>query len=254
MRRSDTNLKSGQRSGPVPVAGIAVGELRAPALHQADHGDDHDANGEREQAAPFAGGRKTEGEAGEREPAMRPYFSKAVHERRDRQQAERQRKYIQHRDPRLHEHHLVEEGEQGRRDRRALRREQREAAKIHRDDRKRSEQHARVAPAQRHVAEDPDRQSDQLLGQRRMHRIEHRARHHGFEHLPRRRHIMHFVEIEFFRRGHADQQRKMRDNENDGSNQPRFARPNLREQKVIRAQVSRIHDVLEISSVGGTNF
>ena len=233
----------GPEAGPVPVVGIAVGELRAPALHQADHGDDHDADGEREQPAPFAGGRETEGEAGEREPEMRPRLAEAVHERRDREQAERQRENIQHRDPRLHEHHLVEEGEQGRGDRGALRREQREAAKIHRDDRKRSEQHARIAPAQRHIAEDADRQRDQLLGQRRMHRVEHRARHHRLEHLPRRRHIMHFVEVEFFRRGQADQQREMRDNENDGGNHRAPRGWNFREQKVICAQVSRIHDV-----------
>ena len=84
---------------------------------------------------------------------MRPLSSKAVHERRDREQAEGQRENIQHRDPRLHEQHLVEEGEQARGDRGPLRGEQREAAQIHRDDRKRSEQHARIAPAQRHVAE-----------------------------------------------------------------------------------------------------
>ena len=52
----------GPQIRPVPVIGVAVGELRAPALHQADHGDDDDADREREQSAPFAGDRKTEAE------------------------------------------------------------------------------------------------------------------------------------------------------------------------------------------------
>ena len=34
--------------------------------------------------------------------------------------------------------------------------------------------------------------------------------------MPRGRHVVHLVEIEFFRRGHADQQRQMRDDEDDG--------------------------------------
>ena len=38
-----------------------------------------------------------------------------------------------------------------------------------------------------------------------MHWVEQRARQDRLEHLPCGRHIMHFIEIEFFRRRHADQ-------------------------------------------------
>ena len=44
-----------------------------------------------------------------------------------------------------------------------------------------------------------------------MHRVEHRLWQHGLKHLPRCRHVMNFVELEFFRSGDADQQREMRD-------------------------------------------
>ena len=161
----------------------------------------------------------------------------AVHERRDREQAEGERKNIQHRDPRLHEQHLVEKGEQAGRDRRPLRRKQRQTAQIHRDDGERSEQHGRIAPAQRPVAESTDRQRDELFCQRRMHRVEHRLRHHGLEHLPRRRHVMHLVEIEFLRRGDADQHREMRENKNDSRNDGAAHASNDGEQKVIWATV-----------------
>ena len=206
------HLKSGHRSGRYQSSGRASANCGAPALHQADHGDDDDADREPEQPAPFAADRQAETDPGKREPQMRPLSSKAVHERRDREQAEGKRENIQHRDPRLHEQHLVEKGEQARRNRRPLRREQRQAAQIHRDDGERSEQDARIAPAQRPVAERTDRQCDELLGERRMHRIEHRLWHHRLEHLPRSRHVMHFVEIEFLRRGDADQHREMREN------------------------------------------
>ena len=66
------SLEIGPQIRPVPVVGIAVGKLRAPALHQADRRDDDDADREHEQTAPFAGRRKTEGKPREREPAMRP--------------------------------------------------------------------------------------------------------------------------------------------------------------------------------------
>jgi hypothetical protein len=38
-----------------------------------------------------------------------------------------------------------------------------------------------------------------------MHRVEQRVRRDRLKHLPCGRHIMHFIEIEFFRRRHADQ-------------------------------------------------
>jgi hypothetical protein len=79
------------------------------------------------------------------------------------------------------------------------------ATQIHRDYRERPEQHARIAPAQGHIPEHPNRYRHQLLRQRRMHRVEQRARQDRLEHLPCGRHIMHFIEIEFFRRRHADQ-------------------------------------------------
>jgi len=50
-----------------------------------------------------------------------------------------------------------------------------------------------------------------------MHRIEHRRRHDRRKHLPCGRHIMHFIEIEFFRCRHADQERKVRGEEDDDS-------------------------------------
>ncbi len=99
-----------------------------------------------------------------------------------------------------------------------MRREQRQPDQVNRDQRERTEQHSGIAPSQRAVAECVDRQRYELFGQRRMHQIEHRLRHHGFEHLPRRRHVMHFIEVEFFRRGHTDQQREMRDDENNSRN------------------------------------
>ena len=204
--------------GSIPVVGIAVSKLRAPTLHQADRGDDDDAGREHEQAAPFARSRKAAGKACEREPEMRCCLPEAMDESRDREQAESERKNIQHRNPRLHEQHLVEEGEQRRSDRRSLGREQGKPDQVNRDQRERAEQHGGIAPSQWTVAEHMDRQRDELFRQRRMHRIEHRLRHHGFEHLPRRRHVMHFVEIEFFRRGHADQQHEMRNDENDSRN------------------------------------
>jgi hypothetical protein len=130
-----------------------------------------------------------------------------------------ERKNIQHRDPRLHEHHLVEKGEQGGRDRRPLARKQRQAAEIDRDNRKRSKQHARVTPAQGHVSEATDRKRDQLLRQWRMHRIEHRRRHHRLKHLACGRHIMHFVEIELVRCRYANQKHEMGCEEyDDGDN------------------------------------
>jgi len=52
---------------------------------------------------------------------------------------------------------------------------------------------------------------------RRMHRIEHRRRHDRRKHLPCGRHIMHFIEIEFFRCRPADQERKVRGEEDDDS-------------------------------------
>ena len=105
------------------------------------------------------------------------------------------------------------------RDRRALAREQRQAAEIHRDNRKRAEQYAGIAPAQRHIPKGCDRQRYQLLCQWRMHRIEHRRRHLRLEHLARRRHIMHFIEIEFFRCRDADQKRDVScEEQDDGDN------------------------------------
>jgi hypothetical protein len=50
-----------------------------------------------------------------------------------------------------------------------------------------------------------------------MHRIEHRRRHDRLKHLPCGRHIMHFIEIEFFRCRHADQKREVRGKEDDDS-------------------------------------
>ena len=144
---------------------------------------------------------------------MRPRFAKAAHERCDREQSEAERKDIQHRSARLHEQHLVEKGDQRRGNRRPLRREQHEAAEIDRDDGERTEQRARVTPAKPIVAEATDRQRDELLGQRRMHRVEQRLRQHRIMHLPRRRHVMKFVEHEFVRRGEANQQRDMREHE-----------------------------------------
>jgi hypothetical protein len=50
-----------------------------------------------------------------------------------------------------------------------------------------------------------------------MHPIEHRRRHDRLKHLPCGRHIMHFIEIEFFRCRHADQKREVRGEEDDDS-------------------------------------
>jgi hypothetical protein len=98
-----------------------------------------------------------------------------------------------------------------------LRGKQRQAAQIHRNEGERSEQHGRITPAQRSVAQRTDRQRDELFGQRRMHRVEHRLRHHGLEHLPRRRDVMHLVEIEFLWSCDADEHREMRDDEDNSS-------------------------------------
>ena len=57
--------------------------------------------------------------------------------------------------------------------------EQRKPAEIDRNNRERAEQRARIAPAERIVAEGANRQRDHLLCKRRMHRIEHRLRHDG---------------------------------------------------------------------------
>ena len=186
---------------PVPVVGIALGKLRAPTLHQAHDGDDRDADAERKKTAPFAGTRKTEGEPGKAKRNVGPLPAKAVHERGDAEQVEGQRVNIQHRDPRLHEHHLVEEGERRGGKRRPVTSEQHQPAEIHRDDRERPEQRARIAPAERHVAECANRPRHELLGQRRMHRVEQRARCARLEHLLRCRHIMHFVKGDFVGRG-----------------------------------------------------
>ncbi len=101
--------------------------------------------------------------------------------------------------------------------RRSPRRSIAASAGIRRRDRERSEQYAWVASAQRHIRECPDRQRHQLLCKRRMHRIEHRRRHDRLKHLPCGRHIMHFIEIEFFRCRHADQKREVRGEEDDDS-------------------------------------
>src|SRR2546421_9520171 len=86
---------------PVPVVRIALGELRAPTLHQTDDGDDRDADAERKKSAPFAGTRETKGEPGKAKRNLGPLPAKAVHERGDAEQVEGQRVNIQHRDPRL---------------------------------------------------------------------------------------------------------------------------------------------------------
>ncbi len=186
---------------PVPVVGIALGELRPPTLHQAHDRDDRDADAEREKSAPFAGAGEPKGKTGQSKGDFRPLPAKAVHERGDAEQVEGQRIDIQHRDPRLHEHHLVQEGENGGGKCGALARKQHEAAEIHRDDRKRPEQHARIAPAERPIAENADRPRHELLCQRRVHRIEQRGRRARLEHLLRRGHVMHFVKRDFVGRG-----------------------------------------------------
>src|SRR5947209_9214168 len=114
----------------IPVIGLGIAELRAPALEQTDHADDEKGDGERKQSAPFAGGGETESEPCEREGALRPAAAKSVHECGDAEQAEGERINIQHRDPRLHENHLIEKGEQRRRHRRSLRSKQRKTAEI----------------------------------------------------------------------------------------------------------------------------
>ena len=80
-------------------------------------------------------------------------LAEAVQKSGRAEQAEGEREDIQHRRSRLDEQHLVEEGDQRRRDRGPLRREQRETAEIDRDDRERAEQCGRIAPAERIVAE-----------------------------------------------------------------------------------------------------
>ncbi len=127
--------------------------MRAPALHQPDRGDDDDADGERKQSAPFARGRKTEGQTRQREGAKRLRLAEALKKGGGAEQAEGQRENIQHRGSRLDEQHLVEKGDQRRRDRGPLRGKQREPAEIDRDDRERAEQRGGIAPAQRIVAE-----------------------------------------------------------------------------------------------------
>jgi len=112
---------------------------------------------------------------------------------------------IQHGGPRDHEQHLVEEGDECGGDRRPMARKQRQPAKIDGNDGQRTEQRAGIAPGKRIVAEKPDRERDELLRKRRMHRVEHRFARRRFEHLPRRRHVMRLVEHEFFRRGDADE-------------------------------------------------
>jgi hypothetical protein len=117
----------------------------------------------------------------------------------------------------------------------------------HRDDRQRAEQHARVAPAERLIAEAPDRQCDQLLCQRRMHRIEDRRRHHRLEHLPRGRHIMHFIEVGFFRRGQSDQQGHMRGKKQDGRNNDntggRIVKGRFGWKRFFRNRTGFVHDI-----------
>jgi hypothetical protein len=203
---------------PIPVIGIAVSELCSPSLHQADDSDDDNAGREHKQPAPFACGRKAARQSGQGEPELRPRLAESVQERCDCEQAKGQCKNIQHRDPRLHEHHLVEEGQQRGSHRRPLCCKQREAAQIHRHDRQRSKQHARIAPTQWSIAKAADRQRDQLLCQRRMHRIELRRRRRGLQHLSRRRHVMHLIEVEFIRRRHTHEKRKMRREEQDDGN------------------------------------
>ena len=169
--------------------------------------------------APFAGTRQTEGETGNAKGDRGPLPAKTVHERGDPEQVEAQRVNIQHRDPRLHEYHLVEKGERRRGKRSALAREQHEPAEVHRHDRKRSEHNARIAPAERPIAKRADRQRHELLGERRMHRVEQRPGRSGLQHLLRRRHVVNFVEGDLFRRGQSDHQREMRRDEYRDRNQ-----------------------------------
>ena len=139
--------------------------------------------------------------------------------------------------------------------RRSPRRSIAASAGIRRRDRERSEQYAWVASAQRHIRECPDRQRHQLLCKRRMHRIEHRRRHDRIKHLPCGRHIMHFIEIEFFRCRHADQKREVCGKEDDDSGNSVPVKSNDQERKAIRASWSQIadHGVLR-SDVAGQIF
>ena len=116
--------------------------------------------------------------------------------------------------------------DEARGNRRPLRCEQRQSAEIDRDDRERAEQGARIAPAQRVVTERVDRQRDHLFRQRRMHRVEHWLSRDLLQHLPRRRHVMHLVKIEFLGRGHADQHREMRREKQDHRDQAGVSRRN----------------------------
>ena len=113
-------------------------------------------------------------EAGETEGYVRTCNSIAKHANAAiARQAEGQCGNVERGDPRLHEQHLIEKGEQSCRYCGTLRREQRRAAQIDRDDGYRAEQSAGVAPAERDIDKGPDRQRHHLLGKRRMHRIEH---------------------------------------------------------------------------------
>jgi hypothetical protein len=141
-------------------------------LQQADDADDAERGRPRKHPAPFTSRCKAEADSCQREQKLRPVPPKAMHEGCDRKQAEAEREDVEHRGARLHSEHLVEERDCRGGNRRRLSCKQREPAEIDRDHRKRAEQRARIAPAERVIAERPDRQRDQLLSQRRMHRIE----------------------------------------------------------------------------------
>ena len=67
-----------------------------------------------------------------------------------------------------------------------------------------------------------------------MHRIEHRRRHDQLKHFAVR-HIMHFIETEFFRCRHAGQKREVRGEEDDDSGNSIPVKSNDPERKAIRA-------------------
>jgi hypothetical protein len=94
----------------------------------------------------------------------------------------------------------------------------RTATQIHRDNRDRSEQHARIAPAQRCIPKYLNRYRHQLFRQPLMHRIEHRASYDRLKHLPCGRHIMHFIELEFLRRRHVGQKWELCNNKDSSDN------------------------------------
>jgi len=108
-------------------------------------------------------------------------------------------------------------GERGR-----LRAEQRKAAKINRDDGKRAEHDAGIAPAERVVAEHPDRGCHEFLGERRMHRVEQRLVRSFLDQLLGRRHIVHFIKGDLVRCRQPDHQQQMRDDEYGGRNHRHF--------------------------------